>query len=327
MRNNILNEITMVQELSNRNAQYVLNDVLESNILDTNTKVKEALDPEELVCAITGLLYDLTKRKKNRVEEVKYLVEEFLLNDSDIDDEIDKGNLTRADIGVALLKLGADMLVFETIAEAILETDIENGTARVEDIEELRKAKFVHIDDEIIEKIEALDKKSKEVKVEGDKDVLIKLIKDRAISDNVIYELLLSKFITIKELSDTLPGDRFDEILKIVDPDYEVEKKVEKDSCGGKCKSCSCGSSHSLLEFASKLKEALTKEAKEGHISTHEAQIRNRIKDGLMPDEEIAKALVRGQLNPFFLETIDVIDEERLTKIALLAREQMPFRI
>ena len=58
-----------------------------------------------------------------------------------------------------------------------------------------------------------------------------KLIKDRAVSDSTIHELLLSKFITIKELSDTLPGDRFDEILKIVDPDYEVEKRVEKNSC------------------------------------------------------------------------------------------------
>lgn len=231
MRNNILNEIMMVQELSNRNAQYVLNDVLESNILDTNTKVKEALDPEELVGAITGLLYDLTKRKKNRVEEVKYLVEEFLLNDSDIDDEIDKGNLTRADIGVALLKLGADMLVFETIAEAILETDIEDGTASIKAIEELCSTGIVCIDDEIVKKIEALDKKSKKVKVEGDKDVLIKLIKDRTVSDNTIHELLLSQFITLKELSDALPGERFDEILKIVNPDYEVEKRSKKDLC------------------------------------------------------------------------------------------------
>lgn len=327
MKNNILNEITMVQEMSNRHAQFIFNDILESKILNTNTKVKDALEPDELIGAISGILYDFTTLEKNRVEEVKDIIEELVLNDSDIDDEVEAGNLTRADIGVALLKLGSEMLAFETIAEAILETRIENKTATIKDLEMLNDTGLVYISDEIIEQIEALDNKSKEVKVDGDKAVLIKLIKDRAVSDSTIKELLLSQFITVKELSDSLPGERFDEILKIVDPDYGVEKRAEKDSCGGKYKSCSCGSSNGFVEVVSKLKETLLKEAKEGHVSTKEAQIRNRIKDGLMSDEEIASALVRGQLNPFYLETVDAIDKERLTKIALLTREQMPFRI
>lgn len=228
MKNNILNEITMVQEMSNRHAQFIFNDILESKILNTNTKVKDALEPEELVGAISGILYDFTTLEKNRVEEVKDIIEELVLNDSDIDDEVEAGNLTRADIGVALLKLGSEMLAFETIAEAILETKIENKTATIKDLEMLNDTGLVYISDEIIEQIEALDNKSKEVKVDGDKTVLIKLIKDRAVSDSTIKELLLSQFITVKELSDSLPGERFDEILKIVDPDYGVEKRSKK---------------------------------------------------------------------------------------------------
>ena len=76
-----------------------------------------------------------------------------------------------------------------------LETKIENKTATIKDLEMLNDTGLVYISDEIIEQIEALDNKSKEVKVDGDKAVLIKLIKDRAVSDSTIKELLLSQFI------------------------------------------------------------------------------------------------------------------------------------
>lgn len=316
-------------------------DALINSTLKDGREVSDVMSPGQLLNAIANYMEMNTIDKVDGYRDIELKLHKAVMTNPVFQQYMQGDEVGYFEIGLAMVTLGNRLIELETTEEEIVREKLDNGTFTKEHAEDLVNSNLRGLSDDLADRVNAVingtakeEVAASKVKV-NDKNSMISLIKNGAISTPTLYILLESKEVTVQELHSALSNEEFASVMGdvnsfainngkkvIASPGPKKEVKAEEHECD--CSTCDhadlCKSSTAGLN---KFKEELvakmaTMAADETGITEDEKILRRAMDKGYVSDEDVLLAIQEKRLNPFYLEVrMKKENPERYAKISV----------
>lgn len=242
--------------------------------------------------------------------------------------EVVHGNNKTA-IGAALINIGLNLYSLEDAFNKVIEDMIDEKVFGKEDMDfVMENTGDIQLNADVIRKLSELygmktplDDLFKLLDSNGDDPTLeevIALYRAGIVNEGIFYDLLEGDIITVKDLIENTNDDEFTKImLKVKELILKESEKTSanKEEEEHNCESCSMSGS-CPIEVAHSIIDGV-----EEPMDSEEEELRKRVLEGTITDEEISKEMAIFSLSPTFLK--ENISSERFERIMMMSFEKI----
>ena len=340
----------ILREIMNRGADNAAKnmktlDVLINSKLENGREVSDVMGPDKLLNAVANYLEMNTIEKVDGYRDIETKLHKAVMTNPVFQQFMQGDELGYFEIGLAMVTLGNRLIELETTEEEVVKEKLNSGKFTKKDGEDLVNSNLCGLSDELVDRVNTIitgtakeEVAASKVKV-NDKNSMISLIKNGAISTPTLYILLESKEVTVQELHSALNNEDFARVMAdvnsfaiangksiIASPGPKRAVEAQQDGDGDSCDCSTCDhvdlckkANNDLKGFKEELaKKMADKAADESKVSEDEKIFRRAMDKGYVSDEDVLLAIQENRLNPFYLEVkMKKENPERYAKISV----------